>query len=236
MEIQEQVPSFYAVLTADVRYSKDINAFEKILYAEITAMTHKTGYCWASNEYFANVFTVSERTISRAIGKLEKHGFVITFIRTNGKKSQRMIKISLDRIVTDKTELSEQVDKNVYDPLDKNVYYNNTSINNNSNKRIDKKSKQDNILESLSYVINELGEKKKELLIEWLNYKKEKKPYTVKSSVEKLIRQFGKESVEKIEAVVDKSIQSEYQGLFWDSYVETKEDDSDKENVVGNYF
>ena len=47
-------PNYYAILTAEVRYSKNINANEKLLFAEITALANKTGECWASNNYYKN--------------------------------------------------------------------------------------------------------------------------------------------------------------------------------------
>ena len=34
-------PSFYAILPADVRYAEDLTSLQKILYAEITALTNK---------------------------------------------------------------------------------------------------------------------------------------------------------------------------------------------------
>lgn len=35
-----ETPSYYAILTANVRYSKLINANEKLLFAEITALSN----------------------------------------------------------------------------------------------------------------------------------------------------------------------------------------------------
>ena len=69
-------PNFYSVMPATVRYSKTVCANAKILFMEITALTNKEGYCWATNAYFADVFELSKDTISRCISELEKAGFI----------------------------------------------------------------------------------------------------------------------------------------------------------------
>ncbi len=40
-------PGFYAILPATVRYDRRLKSAEKIFYAEITALSDKTGYCYA---------------------------------------------------------------------------------------------------------------------------------------------------------------------------------------------
>jgi len=90
-------PTFYAILTADVRYSEKINANEKLLYAEITAMTNKHGYCWASNEYFSKLYKCTPQAISKWIKNLKNNGFIsCEYLYKNGSKeiSQRLIKLS----------------------------------------------------------------------------------------------------------------------------------------------
>lgn len=58
---------------------------------------------------------------------------------------------------------------------------------------------------------------KREELITWLDYRKEKKkPITVKATFDSLVKKFNSEPIEKIKWVVDHSIQNGYQGLFWD--------------------
>jgi len=69
-------PNYYAILTADVRYCKDLTANEKILFAEITALSNKTGVCWASNNYFAELYNCTPQAISKWIKKLSNFGFI----------------------------------------------------------------------------------------------------------------------------------------------------------------
>ena len=73
---EKEDPSFYAILTADVRYDKRLCASAKLLYAEITALVKKKGYCYASNKYFADLYDVDSGTISRWVSKLKECGYV----------------------------------------------------------------------------------------------------------------------------------------------------------------
>lgn len=67
-------PNYYAVVPANVRYAA-IPASAKLLYGEITALCDKKGYCWATNSYFANLYQVTERNITRWLAELVKFGF-----------------------------------------------------------------------------------------------------------------------------------------------------------------
>jgi hypothetical protein len=64
-------PSYYAIIPANVRYA-DIKANAKLLYGEITALSSQKGYCWSSNNYFAELYGVSKNTISLWINQLKK--------------------------------------------------------------------------------------------------------------------------------------------------------------------
>lgn len=72
-------PNYFAVIPANVRYS-DISASAKLLYGEITALANKTGTCWASNKYFADLYGVHSDSITRWVKELESAGFVTTKI------------------------------------------------------------------------------------------------------------------------------------------------------------
>jgi hypothetical protein len=69
-------PNYYGVLPAPVRYSKELSASEKLLYAEISALSNVAGFCWAGNEYFAELYSVTSTQVSRWVSGLNKAGFV----------------------------------------------------------------------------------------------------------------------------------------------------------------
>ena len=72
----KEQPNYYAVIPAPVRYSEELSANEKLMYGEISALTNKEGYCWATNEYFAELYQVDDRTIRRWLGNLEQAKFI----------------------------------------------------------------------------------------------------------------------------------------------------------------
>lgn len=63
-------PSYYAIIPANVRYDEELSANAKLLYGEITSLCNDKGYCWATNQYFSNLYGVSERTIRTLVKQL----------------------------------------------------------------------------------------------------------------------------------------------------------------------
>ena len=72
----DNLPGYYAVLTADVRYDDTLEPNAKLLYAEITALCNRTGVCFATNGYFANLYKVTIRSIIRWKKSLEEGGYI----------------------------------------------------------------------------------------------------------------------------------------------------------------
>ena len=69
-------PAYYATIPANVRYDPELRPSAKLLYGELTALCDKTGYCWASNRYFAQLYGLAESTISTLLKDLEKRGHI----------------------------------------------------------------------------------------------------------------------------------------------------------------
>ena len=117
-------PNYYAILTAEVRYCSTISAQEKLLFAEITALASKEGVCFAGNKYFADLYSLSEVTISRQISALEKAGFIkIEYNKMGTKITKRLITINKNV-----NGIAFAINKNVNRTINKNVKDNNTSI------------------------------------------------------------------------------------------------------------
>lgn len=137
--------SYYAVIPADVRYDTNLTANAKLLYAEITALANHNGYCWATNEYFANLYQLSERTISRLISSLEKEGYLnVEIDKSQGNKRKIFLNLSSKKAI-DKNDNS--YGQNCPPPMDKNgvsIYVNNKNINIKDNK-------ENNIKEILTF-------------------------------------------------------------------------------------
>ncbi len=74
--IEDNRPAYYAIIPSEVRYCEELKYPERLLYGEITALSGKEGYCFATNKYFAELYQVIPGTISRWISHLESLGFV----------------------------------------------------------------------------------------------------------------------------------------------------------------
>lgn len=75
MDIEQQA-NYYAVIPAPVRYNKKLKYPERLLYGEITALSNRYGYCFASNKYFASLYDVVSETVSRWISHLKECGYI----------------------------------------------------------------------------------------------------------------------------------------------------------------
>ena len=66
---------------------KSVSANAKLLYAEITALSNEKGFCWASNDYFSDLYKTSKRSVSRWIKQLiDKNYIQPVFIYKEGTK------------------------------------------------------------------------------------------------------------------------------------------------------
>ncbi len=123
-------PSYYSIITANVRYDNRLTDSEKLLFAEITSLSNKYGYCTASNGYFATLYSVVKETISRRISNLTKFGYLKIEIIKEGNevKQRKMYPLTQTSIPID-AKINTPIDNSVNTPIDANVKENNTSIN-----------------------------------------------------------------------------------------------------------
>lgn len=124
----EERPNYYAIIPASVRYDSALKANEKLLYGEITALSNKTGECYATNSYFAELYGVENETISRWIKNLKNRNYINTkIVYKETKEIEKRI------IVVNGVPIDEKVNTyipNSHEGIDEKVKENNTSINN----------------------------------------------------------------------------------------------------------
>ena len=92
----KEKPSYYAIIPAEVRYSKTLTPNAKLLYAEITALCNMNGKCTASTEYFCRLYEVSRASIQNWLKMLDDNGYIIrVLIYRQGSKEilSRYIKL-----------------------------------------------------------------------------------------------------------------------------------------------
>lgn len=82
---EENKIGYYAVLPATILFNKDLKANEKLLYAIITVLANRKGYCFASNNYLAELLGVKSHTISIWVSNLSKMNFVCVELIKNEK-------------------------------------------------------------------------------------------------------------------------------------------------------
>ena len=204
--MEEQQKSYYAIIPANVRYDKDLAPNAKLLYGEITALCNEKGYCWASNQYFAELYGVSVLSVKRWVNSLVNKGYVYRTLtyKPNSKEVDKRI-LSIDSgIKIDTTSVQK-----CYDPSIKNDTDNNTSINNTFN-NINIYKEKNIKKESVNSVIAEYTENKdlQDALHGFVEMRnKARKPLTVRAmklSLNKL-NELALDDVTKI-AIVNQSI------------------------------
>lgn len=136
-------PNYFGILPANVRYDKNLKPMEKILYTEISSLTNKDGYCYATNSYFSKLYEVHKNTVGTWINNLEKQGYIKTvLIYKKGTKEiiERRIYINQkintpinENVDTYQQKDLEPINKKIDTPINENIEENNTSINNKIN-------------------------------------------------------------------------------------------------------
>lgn len=143
--------NLYMVIPTLVGIDKELPFGARVLYGLISSLSHKEGYCWATNAYFADILGVSKSSISNWISLLQKKGYItsdIIYKKGTREIEARHIKVNLvisvsNMVKTEKKEdskltLSENI-KALSDlsqiPMrtdceDINIYY---KYNNNNN-------------------------------------------------------------------------------------------------------
>src|SRR5699024_503397 len=104
----------YAILPAAIRYDNNLTDSEKLLFCELTALSNKMGYCYASNKYLSGIFNVTVETVSRRINRLKNKGYLRVELIRDGKEIK-------ERHIYPLMDVSRGIDANVKRGIDANV-------------------------------------------------------------------------------------------------------------------
>lgn len=128
---------YYAIIPATVLFNEKIKANEKLLYAIITVLSNKEGYCFASNSYLGKLLNAKPHTISKWVSHLKELGFVCLDIIKNDKGEiiQRRIYPN-DTPYTINRAYPYSIDRT--EGMSQKGQYNNIIDNNINNNKIDR--------------------------------------------------------------------------------------------------
>lgn len=88
--------SSYAIIPATVLYNKDLKSNQKLLYAIISSLSSKEGYCYATNRYLAEKLGVEPNTVSCWITNLKRKEFIKVELIRNEKNQIKQRKIYIN--------------------------------------------------------------------------------------------------------------------------------------------
>lgn len=209
--MKEQQKAYYAIIPANVRYDKDLVPNAKLLYGEITALCNEKGHCWATNQYFAELYNVSDRTIKNWISQLVDKGYIQRSVKyregTKEIEQRKLLIGSENNFTTIGNYVPDPKENNFTPPSEKKCPVNNTSINNTFNNIYKEKNIKK---ESVNSVIAEYTENKdlQDALHDFVDMRtKARKPLTVRAMKLSLneLDKLAVDDVTKI-AIVNQSI------------------------------
>lgn len=140
----------YSICLNKWALDKDIKS-ELGLLLIISSLSAQEGYCYAKNDYFSNLFGITETSVSLKLKKLQEKGYITTVYTKRGAEViDRKIYINIDLRI--KKSYTDEL-KKVKPTNKKNLKYNNIINNNIINNNIyrDKKFKKPTLEEVEEY-------------------------------------------------------------------------------------
>lgn len=184
VDIQNEVNriGYFAVIPATVLFNNELKPNEKLLYALITTLSNKEGYCYASNKYLGEKLNVDPQTISRWIGNLRKYNYLVVDIIRNENKEIIQRKIYPNDIPYLLNNRYPYI-LNGQEGIDEKVKENNINYNNINTHTVSKEKFLENVyLYDFEYkeLVNEYGETKANKCIENYLYIRNQKGLNIK--------------------------------------------------------
>jgi helix-turn-helix protein len=138
-------PGYYAIIPLSILENKNLSANSKLLYAEIVAISKKSGECYATNRYLGERLGLSENSIYSLTKVLVENNLISVKITKNKKGTFRTITFNESRpkqmrvggIDIDDTEDPKKSTGGSKEVLQKR-YYTKDNINTDSQKESDK--------------------------------------------------------------------------------------------------
>lgn len=192
-------PNYYSILPAIVRYDSDLTDKAKLLYSEITSLVNKTGICWASDKYFAYLYNVSDRVIRKYLKQLKEKKYIeIEYEYEDNSKEIKQRKIKIIGV------------EQIFHTCGTNVPKGAEQMFLDNNKYINKKE----IYKEKVLNDNDLSKRIKDILIEWLEYKKYSYEELGFQKLLTIIKNHLKEYHEEdLITVINESIANNYKGI-----------------------
>ena len=205
---QEEInKAYYAIIPATVRYDKDIPPNAKLLYGEITALCNQKGYCWATNEYFSNLYKCTKQSVSSWISKLKEKGYIsVEMIYKEGSKEilNRYIKI-----------IEYPIQNNLNTPIQNNLKDNNTSFNNTSNNTVKKKERKNTSYDEILSSVED--DSLRETYLEYIKMRKLIKSPMTDKALKLLINKVNKlepYSIERQKQLLENAIEGNWKSVY----------------------
>lgn len=214
--------SYYAIIPANVRYDKELTANAKLLYGEITALCNEKGYCWATNNYFAELYGVSKTSTSKWIKQLIDKGYIKSRIKYKaGTKEieERQLYLGIipieEKLKGYTTNVKDPIEEKLNTPIEEKLKDNTTLINNTSNIKKERK----NGLKSYEEIVNNYtnNEKLRTEIFEFIKMRKLIKSPMTDKALNLMINKLNKLSNNNDElkiSILDQSIENSWKGIF----------------------
>lgn len=171
-DVEEEQEYFY-IIPKNVFEDRRLTPSQVMVFAEISQLSRKKGYCYASNTYLTEKMSIGRATIIRAISKLKELGYIETkniFEENSQKVSSREItivggikmkrdgiKMKCDSIKTIQGVVSKSNFGGIKSDPVKNISNKNISIRNNIYSRADEK--EDNFMVEVVDYLNKKTDK-----------------------------------------------------------------------------
>ena len=129
---------YYSIIPSKILYNKELKSNEKLLYAMITSLACKEGYCFATNNYFAKELGVHPKTISSWISDLKEKNYLKVDIVRNENKQIIQRKIYINDVPYPLNNGYQYQSKNGQ-AINQKMEGNNIKYNNKYNNKVQKK-------------------------------------------------------------------------------------------------